>query len=365
MSYSSGTFGFGILGTDKFGWRREGFLLQASLISQELLKAFSQKPSNQMNPSATITIDDTDVSDYVIRFSITLTTDSSASMAIVEIEAQELDIAIYQSILTISINYSLSNGINFTAERFRGKIHNIEEIQTSEGKTLRITAYDMLYSLSENQPALNKAYMHWSAKTLINAELAYWGFSAFIGTFKDYTTSVWPSNFANSREFLFALANGRKKTLMFVAPSSQVILIDANDVPDSGWTIYKEGQTFQNFFYDSRTRYNRVPMTGPVIYTFNDTKDQAQKGIMPHPGINSSVIGNISDYIALGQSICDDSYLERVEFETPLNPCISPASKITLETKEGVYKTVRVDAVTDSGGWPGGFWSRFIGRVIP
>jgi len=86
---------------------------------------------------------------------------------------------------------------------------------------------------------------------------------------------------------------------------------------------------------------------------------------MRHPGINSKAIPPVvADMITLGNSIISDSWRERLECGTPLNPFVMPGSTVIIYRKDGTFSTVLITEVDDNAGWPDGFWSIWRGKVI-
>jgi len=367
MSITAGIIGNAYIGTDRIGIIREGFILNLCNISRLLVAAFGQQVPTLLSPAAKVLIDGVDVSQYVTRLEVHHVADSSANMARLEVQYDDLSVQSGTSEILIRIDYSLSNGLNFSAERFHGKVVTIESpIGDGGQKVHNLICYDLGYRLSMEEPSLGDyTYMHYSAKKLIDMELAAKGLSPSIGTFQDYSVIVTPSKFKNGRELIYAIANGKRKTLMFMAPSGQMILTDFENPISSTWEFPLQGQISQQTYQSTFERYNRVPFTGYWSGVYNDYADQAIYGVLSHSGVTRYISGlTNAEELSFAKTICDDSKFQRIDFVAPLNPAIFPGCRIKVTKSNGDECHVRIDSIVDMADWQSGFWSNFSGRIV-
>lgn len=448
MSLSRGKWGTSQWGTDKWGVCRSGITVDACTVSPLLIKALIQDPETNLQVSATILVDDVDVSSVCTRFEIHIQGNGKASWATLSFSSSAApSITVHQSVVSILINYTLSDGTVFSTERFRGTAHLKDNYKNSADDVTGITCYDQFYSLMEGRSKnsftyyVGEGYVEtsgvsytpaggavsiylfglgqvWSApgtpgtwvqvsayvnsswpgtKTAftvtfptnnysvpagssrdilqtINSELMGMGFSPASGSFVNGFVGEFTDSFKNASDIIYALANTYRPSFFLCRPNGQIFIHDFASIPSSGWTIPLESQVSQMPESDGISQANKVTFTGPVrgsetsigvyekiTYSYEDLADQALNGIREVDHKNFSLLSwNQAKDIA--EIIVSESKKQKYSWETPLNPFLYPAESVILELKDGGTATVRIDEIVDTGGWPGGFWSKFKGQ---
>lgn len=338
-----------------------GLVGSATIVSADMLAALTQSTPSALKPSATIEIDGVDVSDSCGRFKIKLIGNGGHSMVEIPVLSDSLSIDLHQSVVSITIKYTLSTGTVFSQERFRGLAHIIDREQKIGTSGYLLTCFDLGYKLSQNPPSTTWVTTM-SALDIINGELAYYGFAPAYGSFVDYDMGgVNLTYFKTAADIINFLVNGRRLTSSFWDMTGAFKLTDYNDTTVLPWTFPLTCQSSQTPIKDGTDRYNQVPLTGESPYTYNDLTDQATKNVMPHPGLDVPW-STQAQSIILGTSIADNSYRNKYLIRGVLNPFVFPGDVVTMTLADSTTKVVRVLEITDFCGFPGGFWSEILVR---
>ena len=367
MSLQWGRRGMSRRGVDRRGIARSGVVLDLCTVSAALIAALGQNPETHLEVSCSILLGTTDITTLATRFEINMQANGKLSFAKIWFSCASIaGLILHQSAISITVTYALSGGLTFSSERFRGTAHLATPETVGAGSKLVLTCFDDACSLTQARPIGGLTGYLYSAENIamINAELLNNSMSAASGTIVSGTIFgclTW--NFASSLDLITALAGARRPTYVFYHPSGKMLLTDYADVPASGWTVPINAQSLQRPITDGINQVNQIPLSGYLNTVYNDLPDQALNGVLSHSGISTIMSLTDPEIVTLCSAIVSESKKAVYEWRTALNPFIFPGESVVLTLKSGGTATVRVESVTDTGGWPGGFWSNWKGRA--
>lgn len=394
---TGGGWGFGKFGaTLIWGYQLAGVLGKAIICSDAVKNALAQTAGQVLQYSATITIDGTDVSSKCSPFVIEHRGRGGITSAQFSILGTGVTVNLHESIVSISVGIAdPATSVVYSQERFRGKAHLISPLKTA-GSIVEtvVTCYDLGYVLSEKVPASVADYQSGSftgilASAWIDSELAAAGLGAASGSMVDYTFyAVRPDQRATARDAIYSVANGNRSTTVYYDPNGNLILTDFEDTTVSSFTFPLAAQDTQlpvelasGWVNQVIVRWWASDATTPAYHTggvtVNDTADQADKGIIkktPSPyivagGINYSDSDAVKEAAAtvVGNDYMDATQQAIYRWTGPLNPFIVPGNVVTLTLADSSTKSVRIDDISESGGFElgggGGFWAAYQGRA--
>lgn len=342
-----------------------GLVGSISIVSADMLALLSRTSLSDLKPSVSVELDGTDISAYCGRFEIHLLGNGGHSYCEIPILSDSLSVDLHQSIISITISYTLSDGSVFSQERFRGLAHIIDPEKKIGTSKYTLTCFDLGYKLTKNTP-ITSGYPNGSALDIINAELAAYGFAAAYGSFVDYdVTSFNIQYYKTAADLINALANGRYPTTVFWDATGILKLTDYNDTTVSPYSFPLAAQSSQSAGEDGTDRYNQVSITGNRTITYNDTADQATKGIL-NVGHEAEFVTAWQQAFNIAEAICKNSQRKKYSFRSFLNPFVFPGDVVTLTLTDTTTKAVRISEVVDYCGFEpsgGGFWSDWESRA--
>ena len=387
MSFPTSGWGSGKWGTSLiWGYASTGIMAAASRVTAEMIRVLEQSQASLVQIGARLEIDGTDVTSYASAFRVTLRgVGIGASDAEFELTTSSLTINLHQSVVALFIDYTAPSGATFTSERFRGLAHAIEETRSATGSTWKLTCLDQSYMLAERAIALAWQFdFIGSAEDKLNEELAAQGFGPIFGKMADWDGindiviaagitiiyggfPTWP--FANSRDFINILASYRKPSLLFTG-ADNITRIKAYDESAAGpFSFPLACQTQQQPSENATERCNHICIQAAgAAYNFYTTQDDADitaKGLMRRTITKASASSWWPIRAAIATDYMSWSQLCKYRWRSNLHAFVFPTDVVTLTLTTGGTKAVMVEEVTDSGGFPDGYWSEWIAREVP
>lgn len=386
MSFAGGGWGHGKWGSTLiWGYQSVGVAADAIRITDAMQAALRQSIPAEIKINAVIEIDGIDVTKFCSPFRLTLRGEGGASDAEFDILDPSVAASLHQSVVSITVVYTAPDGTKFESERFRGKAHQIETAQATTGSIRHVTCYDLGYSMSEGAPKTSSNYYFVTASSLIASELAAYGFGPVVGDFKDFTLALPPTIPERSRDFVNMLVSGLGVATSFWGADGILRVRGVTETAPGLFLFPRTIQTSQTPIEGATDRYNQVISAGADKFQYNDTADQAAKGIV---STTIQPLGFIYDYNAAdiaafqlayplysavynttaqytrAKSICQWSLKNRYKWSSPLHAFVFPGDNVTLTLSNDSTVVARVTEVSDFGGWPDAWRSEFQGRAV-